>query len=289
MVAPDLSSIQAELLALQAFPTAAHKKRNLWSRTRLSLNIALMPTYEDLRDQTVVITGGANGIGAAMVRAFHAQQSHVFFCDLDSSAGKALVRDLSNAVTFNRVDLTRESEVSRWIKAVSKQTKTINVLINNAARDPRIPLSKMSAADWDNLFATNLRAYFLTAHASVPHMIPGSSIINFSSVTFHNAPAAMSAYVATKAGAIGFTRSLARELGPRRIRVNVISPGWTMTARQLKEYVNAAARKLIRQSQCIPDFLQPEDIAEVALFLASDASRAITGQEILADRGWAHS
>jgi NAD(P)-dependent dehydrogenase (short-subunit alcohol dehydrogenase family) len=248
-----------------------------------------MPTYSDLRGQTVVITGGANGIGAAMVRAFHAQEARVFFCDVDSAAGIKLANELGETVTFSRVDLTREADVARWIKQVAKAGSPIGVLVNNAACDPRIPLGKMSAADWDNLFATNLRAYFLTARATVPFMPRGGSIINFASVTFHNAPPDMSAYVATKAGAIGFTRSLARELGPRRIRVNVISPGWTMTARQLKEYVNAAAKKQIRQSQCIPDFIQPEDIAEVALFLASDASRAITGQEILADRGWAHS
>jgi len=248
-----------------------------------------MPAYSDLCGKTVLITGGANGIGAAMARAFHAQQSRVFFCDVDSNAGQSLARELGASVAFAKVDLTRESEVTRWIKGIAKQTKTIEVLINNAARDPRIPLNKMSVADWDHLFATNLRAYFLTTRAAVPHMPRGGSIINFSSVTFHNAPADMSAYVATKAGAIGFTRSLARELGPLRIRVNVISPGWTMTDRQLNQYVNAAARKQIRQSQCIPDFIQPEDIAEVALFLASDSSRAITGQEILADRGWEHS
>jgi NAD(P)-dependent dehydrogenase (short-subunit alcohol dehydrogenase family) len=248
-----------------------------------------MPTYDDLRGKTVLITGGANGIGAAMVRAFHAQQSCVFFCDVDSNAGPSLARELGPTVTFTKIDLTRESQVVRWIEGIAKQTKIIDALINNAARDPRIPLKRMSATDWDNLFTTNLRAYFLTTRAAVPHMPRGGSIINFSSVTFHNAPAEMSAYVATKAGAIGFTRSLARELGPQRIRVNVISPGWTMTDRQLKEYVNAAARNQIRQSQCIPDFIQPEDIAEVALFLASDSSRAITGQEILADRGWEHS
>jgi NAD(P)-dependent dehydrogenase (short-subunit alcohol dehydrogenase family) len=114
-------------------------------------------------------------------------------------------------------------------------------------------------------------------------------MVNLSSITFHIAPAEMCAYVATKAAIIGFTRSLARELGSAGIRVNTVSPGWTMTERQLREYVTAATRKLIRKSQCTPDPIQPQEIGEVILFLASDASRAITGQEILADRGWAHS
>jgi NAD(P)-dependent dehydrogenase (short-subunit alcohol dehydrogenase family) len=248
-----------------------------------------MANYGDLRDQTVVITGGANGIGEAMVKAFAAQGARVFFCDVDERAGNRLVLELGEKVSFARVDLCREAEVARWVKEIAKSAGTVHALVNNAARDPRMKLDKMSAQDWDDLFATNLRAYFLMAREVAPHMRAGGSIINFSSITFHIAPAEMSAYVATKAAAIGFTRSLARELGPRRIRVNTISPGWIMTKRQLKEFVTPEVKRLIHKSQCIPDLLQPEDIAEVALFLASDASRAITGQEILADRGWAHS
>jgi NAD(P)-dependent dehydrogenase (short-subunit alcohol dehydrogenase family) len=140
----------------------------------------------------------------------------------------------------------------------------------------------------DLLFGINLRPLLLASREVVPHMKKGS-IVNFSSITFHIAPAKMSAYVATKGGVIGATRSLARELGPRGIRVNTVSPGWIMTERQLREFVDAKTKRLIKTSQCVPELLQPGDIAEVALFLASDASRAITGQEILADRGWAHS
>lgn len=240
--------------------------------------------YEDLKSAAVVITGGANGIGAAMVRAFTAQGAEVFFCDVDSKAGMALAKE--TGAQFKRVDLRREAEVKRWIGGVGKG---IRVLVNNAARDPRIDLSGMSVEDWDDLFATNIRAYFLMARECAPRMRKGASIINFSSITFHVGPAAMSAYVATKAGAIGFTRSLARELGPRGIRVNTISPGWIMTERQMRMYVTPAVKRLIRRSQCLPDRILPEEIAGVALFLASEASSAITGQEILADRGWAHS
>jgi NAD(P)-dependent dehydrogenase (short-subunit alcohol dehydrogenase family) len=151
-------------------------------------------------------------------------------------------------------------------------------------------LSSMSAKQWDDLFATNLRAYFLLARETAPHLPDGrGAIVNLASITFHIAPAEMSAYVATKGGVMGFTRSLARELGPRGIRVNTVSPGWIMTERQLKQFVTPAVKRQIRASQCVPVLLQPEDIAEVVLFLASGASRAITGQEILADRGWAHS
>jgi NAD(P)-dependent dehydrogenase (short-subunit alcohol dehydrogenase family) len=224
-----------------------------------------------------------------MVRAFVAQGARVFFCDVDVRAGDALARELGRKVEFGRVDLRREGEVRRWVKNVVKGGGKVRVLINNAARDPRMALEKMSVADWDDLFATNLRAYFLMAREVAPHMGKGGSIINFSSITFHIAPAELTAYIATKGGALAFTRALARELGPRGIRVNTLSPGWIMTERQKREFVTPTVKRLIRKSQCIPERLQPEDIASVALFLASNASRAITGQEILADRGWAHS
>lgn len=243
----------------------------------------------DLQGKTVLVTGGANGIGAAMVRAFSAQGAVVAFCDKDTKAGRALAMELGPPAVFTRVDLAQERQIQSWIKRTAKTRKTIDVLVNNAAKDPRIPLRELTARRWDELFAGNLRACFLAAREAVPHMKPGSSIINFSSITFHIAPPEMAAYVATKGGVQGLTRSLARELGPKRIRVNTISPGWIMTERQLKDYVDASVKRLIRRSQCVPDLLRPEDIAEVALFLAGDASRAITGQEILADRGWAHS
>ncbi len=248
------------------------------------------PEYGDLKNASVLVTGGAKGIGAAIVRAFHAQGAQVFFCDLDETAGHGLAAELGARASFTRVDLTREASIVRWVKQAAQGGAPVHALVNNAARDPRMSLDSMSAKAWDDLFATNLRAYFLMAREAAPHMPKGrGTIVNLSSITFHIAPAEMSAYVATKGGVIGFTRSLARELGPRGIRVNTVSPGWIMTERQLEQFVTPAVKRQIRRSQCVPELLQPEDIAEVVLFLASTASRALTGQEILADRGWAHS
>ena len=163
------------------------------------------------------------------------------------------------------------------------------MLVNNAGRDPRIALEDTSGADWDQLFATNVKACFLTCREAAPAMPAGGSIINLASITFHQGPADMTAYVGTKGAVLGFTRSLARELGPQRIRVNTLSPGWVMTERQLRMFVTPAVKKLIRSRQCLPDLIRPEEIAEVILFLASDASQAMTGQELLVDRGWYHS
>jgi len=249
-----------------------------------------MPIYEDLRGKVVLVTGGANGIGAATVRALHAQGAQIHFCDIDARTGNRYAAQLGGGAFFSKVDLTREKSVRNWVQSVGKRHRQIDVLINNAASDPRLALEAMTAKAWDELFALNLRAYFLTTQVAVPFMRRGGeSVVNLSSITFHQGPANMSAYVATKAGIIGLTRSLARELGSRRIRVNVVSPGWVMTERQLRQYVTPHARKTILGSQCIPELLQPNDMAEVILFLASDASRAITGQELLADRGWYHS
>jgi NAD(P)-dependent dehydrogenase (short-subunit alcohol dehydrogenase family) len=248
-----------------------------------------MGYYADLEDRIVLVTGGANGIGAAIVRAFHAQAARVFFCDADARAGQAFARRLGDGACFTRADLRREADIVRWIGGVAARAKRIDALVNNAAIDPRVPLADLTAAALDRQLAINLRAYLLVAREAVKAMPDGGAIVNLASITFHNAPAHMSAYVATKGGVLGLTRSLARELGPRRIRVNAVSPGWVMTARQLRDYVTPAVKRLIRASQCVPDLIQPEEIAHVVLFLASDASRAITGQEILADRGWEHS
>lgn len=246
-----------------------------------------MPNYGDLQNKVVLLTGGANGIGAATVSAFAAQGALVEFCDLDPAAGKRVGHENEQS-RFTRLDLARERQVAAWVKGAVKRHGRIDVIVNNAAIDPRIPLAGMTSAVLDKLIAVNLQPLFITAREAVPHMKSGS-IINLASITFHTGPINMSAYVATKGAVLGLTRSLARELGPKGIRVNTVSPGWIMTDRQLRDYVDASTKKLIKRSQCVPELLQPADIAEVILFLASDSSRAITGQEILADRGWAHS
>lgn len=248
-----------------------------------------MPVYPELSGRHVVITGGANGIGEALVRAFHAQKATVYFCDLDAEAGSALARSLGPQCHFSPVNLQSEKAIRRWIAQVRKSAPTLHAVVNNAARDPRIPFDTMTSKQWDDLFASNLRAYFLVSQSALPALTKGSAIVNLASLTFHSAPTPMSAYVATKGGVIGFTRSLARELGPREIRVNTVSPGWVMTERQLRQFVTPAVKRLIRASQSLPGLIQPEEIADVVLFLASEGARAITGQEFLVDRGWMHS
>ena len=161
-----------------------------------------MTTYDDLSEKVVVITGGANGIGKAMVHAFVDQGARVHFCDLDSKSGKQLAKEFNGDASFRRVDLTREMEVRTWIDRIAKTESEIHVLINNAAVDPRIELTELTMKQWDSVFSLNIRAFVIAVQQAVPHMPRGGSIINFSSITHHRSPSAMSAYVATKSGII---------------------------------------------------------------------------------------
>mgnify|MGYP002525020163 FL=1 len=147
-----------------------------------------MAAYDELADRVVLITGGANGIVRAMVEAFHAQGAVVCFCDLDDKAGARLAKRLGERAEFAKVNLTREADIKRWVAKAAKRHGAIHVLINNAARDPRIALEDVTAKAWDDLFAANIRAYFLTCREASPHLAKGASIINFSSITIHTAP-----------------------------------------------------------------------------------------------------
>lgn len=244
-------------------------------------------TYADLRGKTVLITGGTNGLGAAKVEAFARQGSKVHFCGRDRAAGERL--SAATGAFFTAVDVTREDELKAWVLGAAAMDGSIGVLVNNAGNDPRRPLLETTTEQWDALFALNLRAYFIACREAVPFMREkGGAIINVGSVTYHLGYPELTGYVATKGGIVGFTRSLSREVGKLGIRANTLSPGWVMTDRQLQQH-GAAAEKIIREVQALPEPITPAENAEVALFLASEASRAITGQVILADKGWAHN
>lgn len=246
------------------------------------------PVYPDLKQHVVLVTGGASGIGAALVRAFVAQDAEVFFCDVQEAAGRQLATTLGERAHFDRVDLTEEAEVTTWVNGIVDRYGKIQVLINNAARDTRLSIAETSMEDWGALMDLNLRSVFLCTRLAAPHMKGrGASVINFGSVTFQIGAAGMPAYVAAKGGIVALTRAMARELGPDNIRVNTISPGWVMTEKQLDRYVDDDVKAQLYAEQCIPTLIEPAEIAEVALFLASNASRAITGQNIPVNRGWA--
>ena len=130
-----------------------------------------MAVYDELTGRLVLITGGANGIGRAMVEAFHVQEAVVCFCDLDEKAGARLAKRMGDRAEFAKVNLCREAGIKRWVAHLAKRHGDIHVLINNAARDPRIALEDVTAKAWDDLFASNIRAYFLVCREASPHLV----------------------------------------------------------------------------------------------------------------------
>jgi len=240
--------------------------------------------YESLHGRTVVVTGGASGIGEAFVRAFSANEARVAFLDIQADVGATLAADLARSGTqplFVPCDLTDIAALRAALERVRAALGPAAVLVNNAANDHRFDFDAMTVEEFDRTIAVNLRHVFFAAQAILPQMreLGGGSIINLSSVAWMRGVPQLEAYAAAKAAIVGFTNTLARTVGPERIRVNAIAPGAVLTERQRRLWFQDAEQiELARTRQCLPDLLAPEDIANMALFLAADDSRAITKQ-----------
>jgi len=248
--------------------------------------------YPSLEDKVVFVSGGGSGIGASMVEGFARQGARVGFVDVDETASEALVRKLKGATApaplFLCCDVRDIDNLRAAIKAVQSAFGDIGVLINNAARDDRHPIESVTLEYWDERVEVNLRHQFFASQAVVEQMkrLGGGSIINFGSICWMTATGGMPAYTTSKAAVHGLTRGLARDLGPFNIRANTVSPGWVMTERQKKLWLTAEGERQIDQMQCLKGRLQPEDLANVVLFLASDDARMITSQNFVVDAGW---
>lgn len=241
--------------------------------------------FPSLRDRKVVITGGATGIGAEMVRAFSRQGAHVFVLDIDGANAAQLIASCGSEIPprFLECDVTQVHELQDTLSKIG----AIDILVNNAACDDRHQVNEVTADEWDRLLHINLRHYFFASQAVAPAMIEQKCgvILNLGSVTFFNGNPDLPLYVCAKGGIVGLTRSLARKWGAHGIRVNCISPGWVLTARQQKLWVTPEADQRRRESQCIDDWLLPKDVAAMALFLASEDAHMCTGQNFVVDGG----
>jgi NAD(P)-dependent dehydrogenase (short-subunit alcohol dehydrogenase family) len=247
--------------------------------------------YPSLVGRRVLVTGGASGIGAGIVEHFLDQGAHVGFLDLDATAAAALIaRQPEGAVVeFRRVDLRDIPAVRAAIAELRDALGGgFTVLVNNAARDDRHAIDEITPDYWDERMATNLRHQFFCAQAVKDDMIAAGfgSIINMSSNSFLLGQGGMPAYTAAKSAVIGLTRALARDLGPHHIRANTVYPGWIMTERQLKLWMNPEADAKRAAGQCIPDRLHPADVARMVLWLAADDSALVTAQDFIVDGGW---
>lgn len=251
-------------------------------------------SYADLADRVVLITGGASGIGAAFVRAFASQGARVAFLDIDTQAGEALAQEVATtagtAPLFVPCDLLDIDALRAALAKVQRSLGDAAVLVNNAANDQRQVLADVTPAEFDWMIGVNLKHVFFAAQAVVPQMQTrgGGSIINMSSVAWMRGAPALPVYAAAKAAIVGFTNSLGRRFGPDRIRVNAIAPGMVITERQRRLWFpDEQAITELRTRQAIPDAVTPDDIANMALYLASDDSQRITCQCFRVDGGLA--
>lgn len=244
--------------------------------------------YPDLNDRTVLVTGGAGGIGEAIARAFHAQGCRVGVLDLDAARGEALAAELGPRLTFVACDLTDVPALKAAVAAVRAALGPVHVLVNNAAHDERHATLEVTEAYWDQRMAVNLKHQFFAAQTVLPDMIAagGGAIINLGSTSWMIGQGGMAAYTACKSAVLGLTRSLARDFGPHGVRVNAVAPGWIMTERQLALWVTPETEQEIYRNQCLKRRLVPDDVAWVVVFLASDAAGAVTNQHYVVDGGW---
>jgi len=245
--------------------------------------------YPDLAGRTVFVSGGATGIGAAIVRAFAAQRCNVAFVDIDDAPAHALAD--TTAARYWHCDVRDIGALRDAIAAAHAALGPIRVLINNAARDDRHSLADVTPDYWDDALAVNLRHHFFAAQAVAEQMAAagGGVIINLGSVSWMRGRPKLAGYTTAKAAIHGLTRTLARELGERAIRVNSIAPGAIATERQRALWASPDEERRFIEQQCLKFRLHENDVARAALFLASDEARAITGQTLVVDGGLAQT
>ena len=250
-----------------------------------------LANYPSLRDQCVFITGGATGIGAALVKAFAQQGAKVAFVDVDADSANNLIAVLEaeslTQLWFQELDVTDSDALQKAIENADVAIGPLNILINNAANDMRQAPAEVTLQSWRDCMAINLDAAFFAAQAAARLMSErnGGSIINFSSINALLGPQNMPGYVTAKAGVVGLTKALARDYGADNVRVNAILPGWVATERQLQSWLTPDEEENWMQQVALQTRLLPEDVANLALFLAATDSNMITGQSFIIDAG----
>ncbi|MEJ5218038.1 SDR family oxidoreductase [Cognatishimia sp. D5M38] len=246
-------------------------------------------TYQDLRGKSVFITGGGSGIGAFLTEGFLAQGAQVAFVQRSDSSAfcDEMEAKHGNRPLFIQCDITDIAALKAAIAQSAEAHGDIDVLVNNAANDKRHEAGEVDEEFYDWMMAINLKAYFFACQAVAEGMKAkgGGSIINFSSISYMMGNAGYPLYTTANSGINGMTRSLAREFGPDKIRVNAIAPGWVLTDKQKEMWVTPEALEAHLARQCLKDTLAPEDIVGATLFLASESSKMMTGQAMVVDGG----
>ncbi|MFN4010007.1 MAG: SDR family NAD(P)-dependent oxidoreductase [Pannonibacter sp.] len=248
-----------------------------------------LPVFPDLSGASVFITGGGSGIGASLTEAFLTQGAKVAFVQRSDASAfcDEMQQKTSNRPLFLPCDITDIAALQGAIAQASEAHGPVTILVNNAANDQRHATLDVTEDYWNWSMAINLKAYFFAIQAVVPGMkaAGGGSIINFSSISYMMGNAGYPIYTTANSGINGMTRSLAREFGPDRIRVNALAPGWVLTQKQKDMWVTPEGLAAHLDRQCLKDTIDPEDIAGGCLFLASAASKMMTGQALVIDGG----
>ena len=245
--------------------------------------------YPSLNNKVVVVTGGGSGIGESITRSFIKQGAKVAFLDFNEKDSIKLINDLNtNNLHFEFCDLRDIEQLKNSIKKISSKFGPIQILVNNAARDDRHSLQSVTSEYFDERIATNLKHQLFASQAVVSDMEKngGGAIINMGSTSWMIGQGGMPCYTTAKSAIQGLTRGLARDLGPKNIRVNCVVPGWIMTERQVDMWLTPESEKELMDRQCIKRKLFPKDIARFVLFMASDEASACSNQSFVVDGGW---
>jgi len=243
-------------------------------------------SYPSLEGKTVFITGGASGIGAELVRGFAAQGANVGFVDLDETNSRALANTAAN-ITYEICDLKDIESLQQALTKLALRLGPANVLVNNAANDDRHNWRDVTPAYWDERLQTNLRHQFFAIQSVAPGMIAGGggSIINMGSNSWHETGGGFPAYATSKAAVHGLTRTMARDLGQHRIRINTVVPGWIMTDRQKDLWATPETLESQRKRQCLPDLIEPVYVVRMVIFLASDDAAMCSANNYMVEGG----
>lgn len=242
-----------------------------------------------LKDKIALITGGAQGIGRAISLALAAEGAHIAFSDIVLGAAaeetKELVRAKGVRVLALQSDVSQFASAQKVVDDVVAEFQRVDILVNNAGITRDNLLMRMTEEEWDMVLNTNLKGTFNFCRAAGKQMISqrGGNIINISSVVGVMGNAGQVNYSASKAGVIGITKTLAKELASRNIQVNAIAPGFVETGMTKK--LNEKQREALLAAVPMKRTAEPEEIAAVAVFLASPAARYITGQVLCVDGG----
>ena len=245
--------------------------------------------YPSLNNKVVVVTGGGSGIGESITRSFIKQGAKVAFLDFNEKDSIKLIKDLNtDKLHFEFCDLRDIEQLKNSIKKISSKFGPIQILVNNAARDDRHSLQSVTSEYFDERIATNLKHQLFASQAVVNDMEKngGGAIINMGSTSWMIGQGGMPCYTTAKSAIQGLTRGLARDLGPKNIRVNCVVPGWIMTERQVDMWLTPESEKELMDRQCIKRKLFPKDIARFVLFMASDEASACSNQSFVVDGGW---